>query len=147
MSILSWWFTNFRQRRLEWCIALYTVGFGAFLMLPFVSFATAGYRGVLTLMSEFSWGLVYLLTGILHNVALHVNGRAAWTPFARVVTLFLNSQVFLAFALAFAHSNPAGSGVFTYAVIATLFCWVALWAAGEDCGREYKIWKEGRRHA
>ena len=118
--------------------------FGLFLMLPPVSFATTGYHGVLGYLPEFWWGVLYAVTGMLHNVALHINGRAAWTPFARLVTLILNSQVFLAMALAFAHHNPWGSGVFTYGAVSTLFCMIALVAAAEDCGREFKIWKEAR---
>ena len=144
MSWFTWWFTHFRIRRLEWSLAVYTLAFGLFLMLPAVSFATTGYHGVLGYLSEFNWGLLYCLTGVLHNVALHVNGRASWTPFARLLTLFLNSQVFLAMAFAFAQSNPWGSGVFTYGAVGCLFCMIALVAAAEDCGREFKIWKEAR---
>lgn len=143
-GILSW-FTNFRNRKLEWALSIYSFVFGILLALPPVSFASEGYRGVLSIMPETGWGVVYSLAGLSHCLALHVNGRAAWTPFARLAAVFINSQVFLAMALAFSMQNPWGSGVLTYGALCAIFCLFSGFAAASDCGREWKIWQERRR--
>ena len=138
------WFTHFSGRRLEWCLAIYTVTFGVWIALPSESMSSPGFRSALSLMTEREWGALYIVVGMIHNIALHVNGRAAWTPFARVGAVFLNGQVFLAMALAIAQSSPWSSGVLTYGFFSTFFCGVALIAAAQDCGRELRIWKERR---
>lgn len=139
------WFTHYAGRRLEWLLAFYTVFFGAALMMPAASMSTATFTGALFMLPEWGWGLLYVVVGLMHISALHINGRAAWTPFARFVALFLNSQVFLALALSLAPSNPWGTGVLTYGFISVGFCGAAIYAAGQDCGREIKTWK-ARRH-
>lgn len=140
------WFTHYASRKLEWLIAGYTIYFGAALMLPPVSMGSANFRGALSLMTEGQWGAVYLLVGILHAVALHINGRSAWTPFARAGALFLNANVFLAMTIGIAEANHFSTGVFTYGFLACGFCGAALASAAHDCGREVKIWWKDRKH-
>lgn len=135
-------FTNFPQRRLEWLLALYTVLFGFWLALPPQSMSTTSFRAALFVMSEFHWGVLYCCVGIIHNTALHINGRAAWTPFIRVAAVMLNMQVFLAMSLSLAKVNIWSTGTFTYGFIALGLCGTALFAAAHDCGRELKIWRE-----
>lgn len=135
------WFTHYRTRRLEWSLATYTLFFGLALLLPWPSMASLSFLTVLGLMSETSWGLVYTAVGLCHMMSLHINGRAAWTPFARLAALFLNSQVFLALAVGLMPANPLGTGVLTYGFMAVGFCGPAMAAAAFDCGREYKIWR------
>lgn len=138
------WFTHYPQRRLEWLLALYTVWFGGMLCLPVPSMNPDSFIGALSYMSETSWGVAYVMVGLLHNVALHINGRAAWTPFARLAALALNANVFLAMALSLMPVNPVDTGVLTYGFIAIGFCGAAIWSAAQDCGREVKIWRKGR---
>ena len=135
------WFTHYRARRLEWSISIFTVIFGLWLMLPFNSMATPGYSTVLALLQEFEWGIVYAVTGVCHMTALHVNGRGAWTPFARLAALIINSQVLLAMSMGFAHGNPFGTATVTYGLLAVVFCGPAIWTAALDCGREIAIWR------
>lgn len=131
-------FTHWQARKLEWWLAMATFGFGVWLMAPWVSFATVGYIGVAALLGEFAWGCLYLCVGAGHCYALHVNGRAWWTPFLRVATLFTNSQVFLAFAIAFYGQNPASTAVYIYSACVVACCF-AIIPAFEDCGKEIKI--------
>ena len=112
------------------------------LCLPVPSMTSIGFTVALDLMPEWAWGAIYVAVGIVHNLALHVNGRAAWTPFARVAALLLNSQVFFALALKIAEVNPWSTGVFTYGFFAFGFCGVAIFTAAYDCGREIKIWRK-----
>lgn len=135
------WFTHYNQRRLEWLLAFYTLFFGVMISMPPTSMGSFGFTNALALMPETAWGLTYAVVGIVHNLALHVNGRAAWTPFARLAALALNSQVFLALALGVASVNPWSTGVFTYGFFAIGFCGAAIFAAAYDCGREIKIWR------
>lgn len=135
------WFTRFSERRLEWALAIYTLFFGLFLILPPASMNTRSFTAALSFMPEWKWGLLYAAVGVLHNAALHVNGRAAWTPFARLGALFLNSQAFLGLALGIARANPWSTGVFTYAFFGIGFCGAAIYTAALDCGREIKIWQ------
>lgn len=142
--MIRWWFYNFQRRRLEWLIAIYTFMFGAMLMIPGASFISQTWRGTLEMMPEHSWAILYLATGIMHNIALHVDGRAAWTPFARLIVLFINSQVFLSIALTIAQYHIMAANVFIHSFMGIAFCGVAIAAAAEDCGREIKIAQERR---
>ena len=135
------WFTHYRVRRLEWSLSIFTVVFGAVLTLPHVSMATPGYSPVLSMLTERDWGLVYAAIGICHMMALHVNGRGAWTPFARLAALLINSQVLLAMSLAFAQGNVLGTATITYGSLAVIFCGPAIWSAALDCGNEIAIWR------
>lgn len=135
------WFTHYRARKLEWSISLYTVLFGLWVLIPPRSMATSGYSPVLAMLPEWGWGLVYAITGSLHMIALHVNGRGWWTPFARLAALIVNSQVFLGLSMAFASSNPYGTAPLTYGAFAIVFCGPAIWTAAVDCGREAAIWR------
>ena len=134
------WFTHFQSRRLEWLIAFYTVYFGMGLCLPPQSMSGA-FSEVVNIMPETAWGAVYVLVGIIHALALHINGRSEWTPFARLLALILNSQVFLAMAIYLIPTNPFGTGVLTYGFFSIGFCGVAIASAAQDCGRELKIWR------
>lgn len=140
-KLFGWWFTHYERRKLEWCIVTYTILFGASLLLPWQSMSSAAFVGVLALATEPMWGVIYLSAGLIHSCALHINGRAAWTPFARLAALILNSQVFLAMALGLAESNPIGTGVINYSLIACIFCGAAVVSAAADCGNELKIWR------
>lgn len=145
MGRMREWFTNFTNRKLEWALAIYSLLFGVMIALPPVSFSSENARGVLSIMNETRWGLLYAAAGMAHAVALHVNGRAAWTPFLRISVIFLNSQIFLAMALAFASANVWGTAVLTYGSMCFVFCLIAGHAAALDCGREWKIWNERNR--
>lgn len=135
------WFTRWPDRKLEWTLAFYTLFFGMMISLPPQSMTSNVFTVALTLMPEWGWGAIYIVVGIVHNLALHVNGRAAWTPFARLAALVLNSQVFFALTIKIAEVTPWSTAVFTYGFFALGFCGAAIFSAAYDCGREIKIWR------
>lgn len=135
------WFTNYPTRKLEWMISIYTLWFGLMLTLPMMSMSAASFIGALRMFGETTWGGIYASVGALHCYALHINGRAAWTPFARLAALFLNANAFLAMALSLAPVNFWGTGVLTYGFMAIGFCGACIYSAAQDCGKEVKIWR------
>lgn len=135
------WFTRYKDRKLEWLLAFYTLWFGACVSLPPHSMSSPSFEDALAIAPEWAWGLVYSVVGIVHIISLHVNGRGWWTPFARLFALFLNSQVFLALTLGLAQQNPWGTGPITYSFVAFGFCGAAFYSAALDCGHEIKIWR------
>ncbi|AXC50082.1 hypothetical protein DRW48_10590 [Paracoccus suum] len=136
------WFTKFPERKLEFGLAFYTLGLGLWLARPGLSFSgSAGFSGVTSIMREDYWAALFICVGSLHAYALHINGRAAWTPFARLVALFVNGLVLFNLAFGFWLYTPLSSGVYTYGFMAFGFCGMAIYAAAKDCGREIAIWR------
>lgn len=135
------WFTNWGHRKLEWGIAGYTLYFGAGLLLPILSMSHMSYSRVISIMSEPEWGMTYIAAGVTHAYSLHINGRAAWTPFARLAALILTSQVFLSIAIGLYEASGISAGFLTYSYFTFGFCGIAISSAAHDCGREYKIWR------
>lgn len=134
------WFTHFSKRKLEWVLALYTFCFGLWLLLPPISFNPSSFSNALYYADEGTWGMIYTIVGVVHLLALHVNGRKAWTPFGRLIAVTLNSQVFLAITIGVWPSNHWGSPVFTYGFLGLVFCGACIVSAAIDCGHEYAIW-------
>lgn len=138
------WFTNYQSRKLEWMISIYTVWFSIMLALPMPSMTSPSFFGALIIFRETTWGMIYAAIGLLHMYSLHINWRASWTPFARLFSLFLNANAFLAIAISLAQDNPWGTGVMTYGFLAIGFCGAAIYSASQDCGHEIKIWRTFR---
>ena len=136
------WFTKYQERKLEFGLALYTLGFGLWLAIPGLSFAgSAGFDGVTSIMGERLWSALFVCVGAIHAYALHINGRAAWTPFARLAALLCNGVVLFNLAFGFWLYTPLSSGVYTYGFMAFGFCGMAIVAAAKDCGREIAIYR------
>lgn len=132
------WFTRYKDRKLEWLLAFYTLWFGLGVSLPPHSMSSPSFEGALAMAPEWAWGLVYTVVGVAHIVSLHINGRGGWwTPFARLFAIFLNSEIFLALTFGLVPSNPWG----TYSFSAFGFCGAAFYSAALDCGHEIKIWR------
>ena len=141
------WFTKFPDRKLEWWISLHTFGFGLWLAMPGASFSgSRGFGGVNSIMSEGWLSITFLVIGAVHAQSLHINGRAAWTPFCRLASVFFNGLVFFNLAFGFWLYAPLSSGVYTYNSFALGACGMALVSAARDCGREIAI-KRGRQNA
>lgn len=139
------WFTRYSERRLEWWVSLHSFGFGLWLSIPGASFTgSRGFDGVNSIMSEGWWALTFILIGTVHLQSLHINGRAPWTPFARLAAVFFNGLVFFNLAFGFWLYAPLSSGVYTYNSIALGACGMALYGAARDCGREIAIMR-GRK--
>lgn len=134
-------FTHYRERRLEWCLAGYLVYLGYALTLPPNSMSASSFVVALRNMTEDEWGIAFLTGGALYVLALHINGRAAWTPFFRAAMTFVGSQLFLHLALSLMKVQYFGLSVLTYLYISFVFFGAAFVSAAFDCGREIKIWR------
>lgn len=136
------WFTKYPERKLEFGLAFYTLGLGLWLAIPGMSITgSAGFDGVASIMAEHQWAALFFCVGALHAYALHINGHAAWTPFARLAALLVNGVVLFNLAFGFWLYTPLSSGVYTYGFMAFGFCGMAIVAAAKDCGRELAIYR------
>lgn len=143
---MAGFFTYYQKRKMEWFLAIYTAVYGLALFAPHESMKHPGYTSVIDMMSELHWACLFTVTGVLHMAALHVNGRAAWTPFARLIVLFVNAQVLTAFAVAFIPLGVFSTAVVNYSLLALLGCYPAMWFAAKDCGAELAIMQACSRH-
>lgn len=105
---------KWKIRRLEWCVAIMTLGFGIFLNAGATSMSGPAYDQLLRWMPESRWGDAFLLTGAAHFTALVINGHAPWTPFVRFGTSCLNLLIFVLFSYGFWKVTPWSTAVFIY---------------------------------
>lgn len=133
--------TNYEKRRLEWGIAITTTGFGLWLLAPMASMDSAAYLQLRAWLSEPAWGLFFLDTGGLHAIALQINGRRWWTPFARAGMLILNAFAYLFFAAGFYTVDPASTAVYIYGPLMTFLLMSALHTAAQDCYRAWMLYR------
>jgi hypothetical protein len=74
------------------------------------------------------------LLGVVHMIALLVNGTASWTPLVRLVVTAVNAG-FFAWVSAMALQAPqVGPAALVYGYIAMGFAWCG-WVAGQDVAR------------
>jgi hypothetical protein len=74
------------------------------------------------------------LLGVVHMIALLVNGTASWTPLVRLVVTAVNAG-FFAWVSAMAVAAPqVGPAALVYGYIAFGFGWCG-WVAGEDVAK------------
>ena len=127
--------TNRRKDRpLEWFLAGLSVVWGSTVYLThdpetlMRAGLPAGHQG-----SSREASLCALL-GVLHMVALLVNGTASWTPLGRLIVTAMNAG-FFAWVAVMAFQAPAvGPVALIYAYVALGFGWCG-WVAGEDVAK------------
>lgn len=138
------WFTHFDGRRLEYVTATHMVGFGVFLLLPARSMSgSAGLQAAAGMLHEAEWGLLFLTLGLVNLWALHVNGRAAWTPFARLAATGMAMAAYVAMSAGFVTAAPWSPGTYNLLSLAFLFCGNSFLAASRDAGREISRLRHG----
>lgn len=84
-----------------------------------------------------------VVVGTLHNYALHVDGRASWTPFVRWA-LLLNCNVFLAMTIGALDKSGRHSSKHLQFHGVRFLRRCAVIEAASDMGREIKIWRKKR---
>ena len=92
-------------RRLDWALALFTCVWGIWVALPGRAMDGAAYRDHAAMLPEWQWGMLMAASGVLHMVALRVNGGAGWTPYFRAAVGYWGASVFTLLALGFYHSG------------------------------------------
>ena len=118
------------QRRLEIFIAGMAFWFGVWLLLPMTSMRTAGYAALLRMMSEDQWGMIYLLNGLNHGLALAINGSRWWSPLIRWIASFSSMSLGIVWGSGFYAVDPASTAVFMYFFVAAVgggWCAAAAW--------------------
>ena len=130
---------RFAERRLEWCLAIYTVLIGTILTFrPDGLVAMYATSGTLSIVPEIVWGLAYLTTGTLHTSYL-CSTREGWTSLVgRLVALVINSQIFVALGLAIFVVNPWYLSAWTYFSLGFGFCGVAIYSAVQEMSAKYR---------
>ena len=122
---------RFRNRNLEWWLAATTAGLGMFIGLGDSSMSSPAYQQLLSWFSEEMWATFFTLTGVLHLIALAINGQAWWTPLVRSVMSAVNGTVFTLFAAGFYALNPDTTAVFSYSAFAVA-AFVCFYKAAKD---------------
>lgn len=142
---MSHLFFQFDRRKLEWCIALFTILLGYSLMAPNSSFPPSYKIGMLYHLDELELGLLYTAVGCAHCMGLHVSYQSLWAPLLRILVLGSNASLFFSVALAIGETNPWGFGFTTNTGLAFLFCGVAMRTAAADLGTELAIHRLKKR--
>lgn len=138
-------FYQFDRRKLEWCIALYTILLGYSMMAPNDSLPANYQTGVVEHLGELGLGLLYVTIGCAHCMSLHVSYRSWKAPLVRIIVLGCNASLFVSVALAIGETNPWGFGFTTNIGLAFLFCGVAMRTAAADFGTELAIHRLTKR--
>ncbi len=114
------WRLRYKDRRTEWAVATYTFGFGVVLSGPSASMTSPSWATLLRFMSEGNWGVLFILVGGIHMLALGINGAAWWTPLVRSVTAGINLLAYATILGGIFVENSVSPGVPTYGLI----CWL-----------------------
>lgn len=139
------WFTRYEGRKLEYATSAHMVGFGAFLLAPTESMlGSLGIEASARLLLEQEWGALFFFLGAACLVALHVNGRGWWTPFARMSCFGAAMVAHVAISSGFVTYQPSNPATFVFLSLAFLFCGEGFLVASRDAGREISRWRRGR---
>ena len=118
---------------MEWWFAGVTCAFGLWLAPPWVSMSTPAYSYLLWWLAEHEWAIMFGLTGAAHMMALYVNGRCWWTPFARTAMLVINAMCYGAFGVGFMVEYWPTSATYTYGVAMPAAALICIFYAVKDC--------------
>lgn len=113
-------FRNTQKRMGEFGLALFTAMLGVWLALPGVSMATVAYTGLLDVMNERQWALMFIAVGTHHMAAVWINGSQWWTPISRSAASATSLAFYIAWTWGFWVVNPDSTAVFTYSFAAAV---------------------------
>ena len=123
-----------QDRPLEWFLAGLSIFWGVTaLMTPGV----VALSPVLLIAEDLGtppMAALSMALGVIHMVALLVNGTATWTPFVRLLATASNAGLFAWIAMMALSASPLGPSAMNYAFFASGFMWCS-WAAGQDVAR------------
>ena len=123
-----------RVKRLviERLACVYGVGMGLWLVWhQHEAMSTRAYAGVLDTASPMQWGVAWVVLAAIHRFAIHINGRAWWTPFLRLAALSLHLFIALSFFLGFLTTVPESTAVVSYGMLVAALAFAA-WEAWMD---------------
>ena len=128
----------FGERKIEYFYAAQTVGFGLWLSHPAGTLDSPAFAVLIRWMPEYQWALMFTITGMIHCMALFINGRAAWTPFVRLCATSTNAVAYAAFACGFAMLDPMTSAVYTYGIGYGGAALICIYSAAKDSVRAWE---------
>lgn len=108
---------RFKDRIFEWWLAANTFGFGVFLGAGVPSMDSPAFAQLVAWLPEAAWAAFFAVTGLLHLIALAINGRRWWTPFVRSGTTALNLTAYVFFGVGFLLLDPSSTAVYSYTVM------------------------------
>lgn len=120
-------------RQIDWLMAGWSTYLGCWYLMPWVSMPSPVYDGVTDVMPETCWGVVFLAGGLLHLLALSINGGRGWTPGLRIAVNGLMAVVYVQYLLAFQHAAPGTTAVAIYSLLAVTNIFT-VWRAARDWG-------------
>jgi hypothetical protein len=124
--------TNRRKdRALEWFLAGLSMVWGAHALVA--ADAVARHASRVPGLDGASWAALCLGLGVVHMIALLVNGTMSWTPLVRLLATAANAGFFAWVAALRVPLDMAGSALI-YAYVTLGFLWCA-YVAGQDVAR------------
>lgn len=135
---------RYSTRALEAHLACIDIVFGLLVCLPFWNTLEANiYRPLLQFIpNEWFWGLLLVVRGVIHLVALRINGAAWWTPFLRAAASISSAVFFGALAFVLTWADPFTPGlVFTISVMSVVAHWYCMRRSGRDAAVAYGAWR------
>ncbi len=132
---------HFRLRATEWFGCAVLLQLGKTLYFPPPAFPHSESWDVMAaMMSEESWGLIFLAIGALRLAALTVNGTFKgfrFSPHIRCATAFLAAGLWLQVVLSMLEAAPNGTGYVVYRLILLLELY-NVWRSAADAGHVAK---------
>lgn len=139
---------RYSTRSLEAHLSVIDVVFGLLVMLPYWNTLEQPiYAPLLQLVpSETFWGGILLARGLVHLVALRINGHAWWTPFMRAFASTFSGLLFAVFAIVLTWATPFVPGlIFTLAVVSTVAHLYCCRRSGRDAGIAWDLKRSRQR--
>lgn len=133
---------RYKDRGVEWHLAIYTTVFGAGLMSPWFSLPKS-LTWLLADIPSSGWGAIFLTIGLSHVIALAINGLRWWTPFTRTAMASLNLLAYVLLFAAFVLDAPRSTGVLTYGALTIPMTATTLYRAAKDAFHEMRAFGTG----
>lgn len=110
-----------RPRALDWGCALLILGWGLALLAPGETLSSSpAYANILSRASEAAWGWLCISVGLIHAIALLVNGRAyEGMPIVRAFAAVIGATLWGQFAYGFV-TVSASMGIVSLGIPATI---------------------------
>lgn len=131
---------RYSTRALEAHLSCIDIMFGLIIIMPFWNtLEQAVYRPMLTFVPHESfWGSLLIVRGLVHIVALRINGAAWWTPFLRAAASLFSGVFFAGLAVVLTWADPFVPGlVFTVAILNVVAHWYCMRRSGRDAAVAY----------
>lgn len=117
---------------MEWWLATNTFLFGVFVSMPAESMDSAAFDDLKRFLFEASWAQFFIVTGVVHLVALGINGRRWWTPILRSTVTALNTTVYIIFGVGIFLADSWSTGVYVYVVMIGSAAAICFYRATKD---------------